>query len=65
MIKKNNGFAQTEMKSSKIGSDNNRRTRIISQLLPIDFRLIVFIADKEAFVKGSPLTEYKKSFIKF
>lgn len=65
VIKKNNGFAQTEMKSSKIGSDNNRRTRIISQLLPIDFRLIVFIADKEAFVKGSPLTEYKKSFIKF
>ena len=64
-IKKSNGFALTEMKSSKIGSDNNRRTRIISQLLPIDFRAIVFIADKEAFIKGSPLTEYKKTFIKF
>ena len=50
-VKKNNGFANTEMKSSKIGSDNNRRTRIISQLLPIDFRLIVLIADKESFIK--------------
>lgn len=64
-IKKSNGFATTELKSSKIGSDNKRRTRIISQLLPIDFRLILFIADKEEFIKGSPLTEYKKSFIKF
>lgn len=34
-IKNKNGFANTEMKSSKIGNDNNRRTRIISQLLPI------------------------------
>lgn len=64
-IKKSNGFTTTELKSSKIGSDNKRRTRIISQLLPIDFRLILFIADKEEFIKGSPLTEYKKSFIKF
>lgn len=64
-IKKNNGFANTELKSSKIGNDNNRRTRIISQLLPIDFCVILFIADKQEFVKGSPLTDYKKSFIKF
>lgn len=64
-IKKNNGLAQTEMKSSKIGSDMKRRTRIISQLLPIDFRVVLFVADKQAFIKGSPLTEYKKSFIKF
>lgn len=64
-IKNSNGFAKTEMKSSKIGSDNNRRTRIISQLLPIDFRVVLLIADKQAFVKDGPLTEYKKSFIKF
>ncbi len=64
-IKKNNGFAKTEMKSSKIGSDNSRRTRIISQLLPIDFRVILLIADKQEFIKGMPLTEYKKTFIKF
>ncbi len=64
-IKKNNGFNDTEIKSSGIGKDNKRRSRIISQLLPIDFRVIMLIADKQEFIKGSPLTEYKKSFIKF
>ncbi len=64
-IKKNNGFANTEMKSSKIGNDSKRRTRLLSQLLPIDFRVILLIADKQAFIKGSPLTEHKTSFIKF
>jgi hypothetical protein len=53
------------MKSSKIGGDTNRRTRIITQLLPIDFRVVLFVANKQEFIKGSPLTEYKKSFIKF
>lgn len=66
-IKKNNGFAGTEMKSSRIGTDNKRRSRIISQLLlqPIEFKVIGMIADKQRFIKDSPLTEYKKSFIKY
>lgn len=64
-IKKNNGFANTELKSSKIGNDNKRRTRIVSQLLPIEFRVVLFVADKQEFVQESPLTEYKKTFIKF
>ena len=64
-IKKNNGFSGTEIKSSNIGSDNKRRSRIISQLLPIEFRVVLLIADKQAFIKGGPLTEYKKSFVKF
>ncbi len=64
-VKKNNGFAGTEMKSSSIGYDNKRRSRIISQLLPIEFRVVVLISDKQAFTRESPLTEYKKSFIKF
>ena len=64
-VKKANGFGSTEMKSSSIGSDNRRRSRIISQLLPINFRVVLLIADKQSFVKGSPLTEYRKSFIKF
>lgn len=64
-IKKNNGFANTELKSSKIGSDNKRRTRIISQLLPIEFRIVLFIANKQEFINDTPLTEYKKFFIKF
>lgn len=64
-IKQNNGFAKTEMKSSKIGSDNKRRTKIISQLMPIEFRVVLLIADKQKFMAESPLTEYKKTFIKF
>ena len=64
-VKRNNGFAGTEMKSSSISSDNKRRSRIISQLLPIEFRVVLLIADKQAFVKGSPLTAYKHPFIKF
>ena len=31
----------------------------------IDFRVVLFIADKQAFIQGSPLTNYKESFIKF
>lgn len=64
-VKKANGFASTEMKSSGIGSDNKRRSRILSQLLPIEFRVIGLIADKQRFIKDSALTEYKKSFIKY
>ena len=64
-IKRANGFQNTEMKSSKIGSDNSRRARIISQILQIDFHIMLLIADKERFKEGSPLTEYKKSFIKY
>lgn len=64
-VKTNNGFGDTELKSSSIGSNNKRRAKIISQLLPIEFRVVLLIADKQAFIKGSPLTEYKKSFIKF
>lgn len=65
-IKKNNGFGNTEMKSSKIGNENKRRTRIISQLSPIDnFRLVVFVADKQRFMEDSQLAVHKKTFIKF
>lgn len=64
-VKHNNGFSNTELKSSKIGTDYKRRSRIISQLLPIQFRVILLIADKQAFTQGSPLTNFKQSFIKF
>ena len=64
-IKKSNGFAKTEMKSCKISDDVNRRNRIISQILPLDFRVVLMIADKQEFVRGTPLTEHKKSFIKY
>lgn len=64
-VKKNNGLAGTELKSSGIGNNYKRRNKIIAELLPIEFRVILFVADKQAFVEGSPLTEYKQLFIKF
>lgn len=64
-VKRTNGFQNAEMKSSKIGADNSRRSRIISQMLPIDFHVMLLIADKERFKESSPLTEYKTTFIKY
>ena len=65
-IKSDNGFANTEMKSNKINhKNNNRRTRIISQLLQVDFSIVLLVVDKQALFKDSPLTQYKPTFIKF
>ena len=64
-VEKNNGFAGTELKSSTIVNNYQRRTRILSQLLMVDFRVVLLVADKQAFIKDTPLTEYKKSFIKY
>ena len=64
-VKKNSGFANTELKSSKVGNNIEKRNRIVSLLSPIPFRVILFVADKERFAKDSPITEYKQSFIKF
>jgi hypothetical protein len=64
-IRKSNGFSSSEMKSSKVGNDYKRRSRIISMLMPIPFRIALLIADKQEFSKDSPLTEYKPTFIKY
>ena len=60
-----NGFAHTEMKSSLIGNNYGRRSKILSDLLPIPFRVILLVADKQAFMKDSALATYKQSFIKY
>lgn len=64
-VKKENGFQNAEMKSSAIGNNFRRRSKIVSELLTVNFRVILFIADKQAFYNGSPLTTYRKSFIKY
>lgn len=64
-VKENNGFKDTEIKSSAIGNNYKRRSKILAELLPINFRIILFVADKQAFIKDSPLTTYRHSFIKF
>lgn len=63
-IRKNNGFQTGEMKSSLIGKNHKRRIKILTELLNLDFSLIMLIADKQRFYKDSPLTNYRESFIK-
>lgn len=60
-----NYFGTGEMKSSTIGNDYKRRSKIIAELMPLEFRAVILVANKQAFIDGSPLTSYKKSFIKF
>lgn len=62
-IKKENGLEKAELKSSHINEDK-RRFRIMSQLLPLEFKIIIFIADKQSFMPDTPLTEYKHVFYK-
>lgn len=64
-IKKNSGFEKTEMKSSLIGNNYPIRNRIIQELMPIDYRVVLLVADKRAFIEGSPLREYKEPFVKY
>lgn len=60
-----NNFGEGEMKSSSIGNNHSRRVKILTELLLLDFSLIIFIADKQSFYNDSPLTEYKGTFVKF
>ncbi|KGK85863.1 hypothetical protein DP73_17675 [Desulfosporosinus sp. HMP52] len=62
---RSNNFGKGEMKSNNIGKDYKRRSKIIADLLPLEFRIIVLVANKQAFIADSPLTSYKKSFVKF
>ena len=61
-IKRENGYGNTEIKSSSI--NDIRRFRIMGQMLSLDFRVAILIADKEKFAHDSPLTKYKETFIK-
>lgn len=64
-VKKQNGYEHVEMKSSNVGSNYQKRSRIMNMLMPIPFRISLLIVDKEAFLDGTPIKEYKKTFIKF
>lgn len=58
-------FGTHEMKSSEIGDNVNRRKKLITEFLPLDFNIIALIADKQKFYKDTPLTNFKDTFIKF
>ena len=61
---RNTMFGGKEMKSSSIGADHRRRAKVLTELLLLNFQLIVMIADKKKFYSDSPLTEYKPVFKK-
>ena len=64
-VKNANGFKSSEMKSKDIGNNYKRRNKIVSELMRIDFRVVLFVADKTEFYDGSPIATYRKTFIKF
>ena len=53
------------MKSSLIGKNHKRRIKILTELLNLDFSLLILIADKQKFYKDLAITNYKESFIKY
>lgn len=64
-VLRKNYFGSKEMKSSSIGSNHPRRAKVLTELLQLDFQLIILIADKQSFYENSPLKDYKKTFVKF
>lgn len=57
-------FQTGEMKSSRVGSNNQRRKKILDDLLELPYTFYAFIYDKEKIGENSGL-RYKKSFYKF
>ena len=62
IIRKTN-FQTGEIKSSKVGSDDTRRLRIISELNSLDYHIFSIVIDKRE-LKGEGF-QYKGSFYKF
>jgi hypothetical protein len=63
-IRKSN-FGTGDISSSLIDGNHAKRGKILSELLQMNFSLIILIADKHRFVQDSPLSNYKSSFVKF
>lgn len=55
-------FPSGEITSRTIGHDNERRLEIFKEILPLDFKAIVLVADKSKFTADSP-EEAKNDFI--
>lgn len=55
-------FPGGEIASRAIGHDHDRRLEIFKEILPLDFRAILLIADKSKFPADSP-EEAKKAFL--
>ncbi len=44
-------FSGNEMKSSGIGKNDKRRTVVLTEIIQLDFKCIILVADKEEFKK--------------
>ena len=60
---KNDLFAGSEMKSSNIGSNDNRRIEVLLQLARADFWIQALVVDKRRIMAEG--LRYKRSFVKF
>lgn len=61
---KNQYFPISELKSSKIGKNDNLRLKIINDLKPLDFRYYILAVDKRQILPNTGL-QYKEVFYKF
>lgn len=57
-------FQNGEMKSAKVGKDDVRRIRILHDLKPIDFHVLVFVTDKRRLSRSGGFL-YHDPFVKF
>lgn len=57
-------FQTGEMKSSNIGNNDERRKRVLADLLPLPFSIFTVVFDKEQLAEAKGL-KYKQSFYKF
>lgn len=58
-----NNFQQGEIKSSGVGNDDNRRLKILSELVTVDFQILALVVDKSKLIGEG--FGYKPSFYKF
>ncbi len=56
-------FSGSEIRSKNVGPDDDRRLRILSDILPLDFHIYCLVVDKTK-LNGKGL-KYKKSFYKY
>lgn len=52
------------IKSKNVGADDDRRIRILRDMLALDFRIFALVVDKRE-IKDGPIRKYKRSFIKY
>lgn len=58
-------FSNGEIKSSSVAKDHPRRFKILKEIINCDFKILCLVVDKRKIYDGSPISSYKKTFIKY